>query len=111
MILGGVILFFSGFFIPTELLFLPPLDDAVVKRVVFCALSLLYIPLGIGFCLRSKTAWWGFFAVMLVGIIWHVIAGILNPHFAFLAILSPVLNIPIATGIFFVTKPAFLSKP
>ena len=108
MIFGGVILFTWAMLMSPEQIFVPPFKGSLLERVVFGGLSLALLSLGIGFCFRSKVAWWCFFVWMLIGIIWHVIAGILDPQFASLAILSPAFNIPIAVGIYYVTKPAFL---
>jgi len=65
------------------------------------------LPIGLGLCWRSKIAWLALFAYMLVGTIWHIVAGTLDSQLAFLAVLSPVLNIPLVVGIYFVTRPVF----
>ncbi len=44
--------------------FVPEPTNPLVKRLVLGGTSLPLLPLGIGVCLRSKLAWWGFFAWM-----------------------------------------------
>ncbi len=66
MVFGEIVLFGGAMLMPPDSIFVPPLNDPWLKPLVFGGLSLLLLPLGLGFCLRSKVAWWGFFAYLLI---------------------------------------------
>ena len=109
LMFGGVVFVLSAVFMPmTPVWIMPPFDDPWLKRVVFGGLGFLWVPIGLGLCFRSRITWFGLFTYMLLGIIWQVTAGFLDPRLASFVVLSPLVNIPIAVGIYFVTKPVFV---
>jgi uncharacterized membrane protein HdeD (DUF308 family) len=109
LIVGGIVLFSAAMLMPSDALFVPPFSDPWVKRTVFGGLSLPLLPLGLGFCLRNKLAWWGFFAWLLIGTAWQVVTGMLDPQFGPLVVISPVFNAFVAVGIYFATRPVFVA--
>ncbi|MBN1395220.1 MAG: hypothetical protein JW959_09365 [Pirellulales bacterium] len=109
MIVCGIIFCASALLMWPQRIFIPPLNEPLVERIVFIGISLPLIPMGIGFCFRSKVAWWCFFAWMFIGMIWNFSFVIPDPEFSVLGILS-FMNIPLAVGIYYATKPAFPTK-
>jgi hypothetical protein len=107
MAFAGLILPLSAILMPAQSFLVFPESERWLQRVVFGGLSLLLLPLGIGLCLRSRFAWWGSFAWLLAGTTWNTVTAILNSRFDD-AIVGPLVTIPLAIGIFFVTKPAFM---
>lgn len=111
MVFGGIVLPVSAVLMPAEQIFVPPLTDPWLTRVVFGGMSLFLLPLGVGFCLRSKVAWYGFFAWALIGTIWWGVffRGPPDRHFEiFVNVVCPLFNLLIAVGIYFATKPVFV---
>jgi hypothetical protein len=108
-IIGGVFVFTAAMLMPPESLQMPPFEAAWLKRLALGCLCLYLVLIGLGLCYRNKAAWLGFFAYILIGMIWHLAVGLCDPQFA-IFVLSPVLNVPIAVGIYFATKPVFVHK-
>jgi hypothetical protein len=108
-VLGGIVAIATAVWMPSEAMFMPPFEDPSLKRLVMAGLAIPIFAIGLGLCRRSKIAWYGFFLYTLIGTIWHVVAGMLDPQFRFL-VSSPIINGPIALGIYFATKPVFLCK-
>ena len=88
---------------------MPPFKDLSIKRVVLAGLAIPMLAIGLGLCRRSKIAWYGLFLYTIIGTIWHVLAGMLDPQLVCL-VASPAINGPIAVGIYFVTRPVFLRE-
>lgn len=109
MMVGGIILFASSVLAPSNSISMPPLQDPWLKRVVFGGLALCVALLGLGFCRRSRVAWWGFFAYLLLGTVWQMIVGILNSQFLPL-VLAPAFNLSFALGIYWAMKPVFAPR-
>jgi hypothetical protein len=107
MIVGGIVLPSAALLMPSYALFVPPFSDPWLKRAVFAGMSLPLLPLGLGLCFRSKLAWWGFFAWLIIGTAWQVVGGFLDPQFAHLVVVSPVFTLGFAVGTYFATKPVF----
>jgi hypothetical protein len=81
MIFGGIVLFTAAMLCPAESMFVPPFQAPWTKRLVAGGISLCWVPLGLGFYLRSKIAWYAFFAFILIGTSWHVIAALLDSNY------------------------------
>lgn len=111
MVVGGILLTGAAMLMPADSIFVPPWSDPWMKRLVLGGMSLLLVPMGIGFCLRSKVAWRGFFAWLMVGTCYHIVAGILDPQYRPFIVLSPAFNISFGAAIYLITKPLFIFKP
>jgi hypothetical protein len=109
-VLGGIVAIATAIWMPPEAMLMPPFEDPSLKRLIMAGLAIPVFAIGLGLCRRSKTAWYGLFLYMLTGTIWHVVVGLLDPQFRFLAIASPVLNGAIGVGLYLVTKPAFVRE-
>jgi hypothetical protein len=107
-ILGGIVLIAGAIWMPSDELFVPPFQEPSLKRAVLAGLAIPVCMIGLGLCWRNKIAWYALFLYLVVGTIWHVVAGVFDPRFIALAIGSPVLNGAIAVGIYYATKPVFL---
>lgn len=109
LIFGGIVFLAASLLMPAEAISVPPLHTPWLKWAAVGGLSFPLLPLGIGFCLRSKVAWRAFFVWLLIGSIWSVVAGMLASDVV--AVIMPVaFNLPFAFGIYLATRPAFTSK-
>jgi hypothetical protein len=113
MIFSGIVLPSAAMFLPSDAIVVPPFSDPWTKRVVFCGASLPLLPLGIGFCLRNKLAWWGFFAWALIGTVLAAVAQTHGPDFGspenrIGVALGSAVNILLVVGICFATRPVFV---
>jgi len=106
-IVSGIVLPASAVLMPAEQILVPPFAEPWLRRVALGGISILCLPIGVGLCLRSKVAWWAFFAWLMAGTAWHIFIGITDPRFPEFAFLSPAFNIPLAVGIYVATKPVF----
>jgi hypothetical protein len=99
----------GAIWMPSEAMLMPPFEDPSMKRVIMTGLAIPMFAIGLGLRRRSTIAWYCLFLYTLIGTIWHVVAGLLDQQFVCL-IASPAINGPIAVGIYFATRPAFLCK-
>ncbi len=111
LIVGGIVGPIAALLVPPEVIHLPPFSDPWLKRAIFFGATLPYLPLGVGFCLRSKLAWWGFFAWQLMSVCFAVVVGILDrqdPDRFAEVVIGPIFNLGFAVGLYFATKPVFV---
>jgi len=110
LIAGGIAALLAPLYVPSDLLRLSekPFTNSWMGRAGINAFCILQILIGIGFCLRSKVAWWSYFAFLLAATVWQAAFGVDNSHIAGV-VLAFAFNIPFGIGIYFATKPAFAS--
>jgi hypothetical protein len=105
MIIGGIVMPIVAMFAPANALLVPPFSDPGIKRFFFAGMTLPLLPLGIGFCLRKRLAFWLFFVWIFIGTAWHFVAGIVDPVYR-LPSVEPLL----AFGIYLCTRAAFSNR-
>lgn len=93
-----------------------PFVPNYIKEYFFIALSILLLVIGIGLFMRSKTVWYIFLAYIFVAPFW-LISGIVFGYFPrvepkiITILLSSIVALVSAFGLYYLTKPAFKKSP
>jgi hypothetical protein len=115
-ILGGIMMVQIFFVFPNDMWieFPAPFFYSILsKKLLMIFVDLLFLFIGIGLLKRFKPAWYALFAYISIGSLWLALGGLFGyfpnqlPGYM-LAILALIINGGIGTGIYFITKPAFI---
>lgn len=110
-VVSGVALSLAVILFRDEAIFLPPFEGAA-KRIVGALIGIFVGAIGLGLYFRRKIAWYAMLGYFILGTPWSTWAfataseGMALPV-AFV-VAGPLLNVGIAIGLYFVTKPVFL---
>ncbi len=110
-VVAGVAFCLAMILFRDEAIFLPPFEG-IAKWAVGILIALFIGAIGVGLYFRSKIAWYAMLAYFILGTPWAAwalatVPEEMAPPVAFV-VAGPLLNVGIAVGLYFVTRPVFV---